>query len=113
MEKIIQYFGQPAKVGCDEKCEKAWGRNRRPKNQLSDNPDDYEMLSDDELGVAPVDPGTTEGGDRKPIDKHDIPNKWCIRECERCAMSMPGDHLSELPLYDFTKRIKNITEVAN
>ena len=49
MEKIIQYFDQPCKVACDEKCEKAWGINNRPRVQLSDDPDDYAFLSDDEL----------------------------------------------------------------
>jgi hypothetical protein len=47
MEKIITYFGQLAKVACDEKCEKAWGRSNRPKVQLSANEDDYAFLSDD------------------------------------------------------------------
>ncbi len=31
MEKIITFAGQPAKVGCDEKCNKAWGINNRPR----------------------------------------------------------------------------------
>lgn len=83
METIIMFCDQQAKVGCDEKCEKAWGNENRPKVQLSEDEDDYAFLSDDELGEAPIDPGTYEGGQAKPIDKKDIPNRWCIRECER------------------------------
>lgn len=56
MEKIITYFGQDAKVGCDQKCNKAWGHNLRPKIEFDENePDDYAYLSDDELGEAPQD----------------------------------------------------------
>lgn len=71
MEKLITYCGQPAKVGCDEKCHKAWGSNSRPKVRLSkDDYDDYYYLSDDELGVAPIDPGTYEGGCAKPTRRN-------------------------------------------
>lgn len=108
MEQIITYFGEPAKVACDEKCNKAWGRNRRPTNELSDDPDDYEYLSDNELPEAPIHPGTYEGGDRKPVNKIDIPNRWCIRECERCCISNPGQYEQPLALKDFSTRIKNI-----
>lgn len=110
MEKIITYFGQQAKVACDEKCEKAWGNNSRPKNQLSNDEDDWEYLSDDELGEAPITPGTMEGNDLKPINKVGIPNKWCVRECERCAMSNPGQYDQPLKLKDFSKRIQNIKQ---
>lgn len=108
MEKIITYCGVPAKVACDEKCDKAWGINGRPKNQLSDNQDDYEWLSDAELGSAPIDPGTKEGDDSKPINKVGIPNKWCVRECERCVIFQYSRINQELELPDFSKRIKNI-----
>lgn len=110
MEKIITYFGQQAKVACDEKCNKAWGANRRPQVQLSDDPDDYEYLSDDELPEAPEHPGTWEGSDKKPVNKVGIPNRWCVRECERCVMSSPGEHDKPLELPDFSKRIQNITQ---
>lgn len=108
MEKIIQYFGQPAKVGCDEKCNKAWGVNNRPKVHLSENLDDYEFLSDNELGDAPENPGTYEGGHGKPVFKTGIPNKWCVRECERCVISKPGKIEDSLILPDFSKRRKNM-----
>jgi len=109
MEKIITYCGQRAKVGCDERCDKAWGINERPRIEFGgeDDPDDYAFLSDDELGLAPENPGTGEGGDWKPINKEDIPNKWCVRECERCAMSNPGEWHKLLELPDYSKRRYN------
>jgi len=110
MEKIITYFGQEAKVGCDEKCHKAWGFNNRPKEQLSEDDDDYAFLSDDELEIAPVDPGTYEGECAKPLSKTEIPNKWCVRECERCAMSKPNESHLPLQLPDFSKRMYNISQ---
>ena len=79
MVNIITFFGQKAKIACDEKCEKAWGLNSRPIV-------DEEYLTDDQLGVAPVDPGTIEGADKKPIFDEDKLNKWCVRECERCNL---------------------------
>lgn len=83
---------------------------RRPKKQLSDDPDNYEWLSDHELGEAPINPGTYEGGFAKPVSKTDIPNKWCVRECERCIMSEPGQYNKPLELPDFSKRIQNIKQ---
>ncbi len=108
MEKIIKYFGRNAKVNCDENCSKAWGNNCRAKNQLSDDEDDYEFLSDDELGEALVDPGTYEGGQAKPINKKDIPNKWCVRECERSNISNPGESHLPLEIRTFVKRCSNL-----
>jgi hypothetical protein len=110
MEAMITYFGQPAKVACDGKCNKAWGINNRPENQLSEKDDDWEWLSDDELEDAPDDPGTSEGGVRKPLSNSEFPNKWCVRECERCVMSHPGEYRKPLQLRDFSNRIKNIIE---
>ncbi len=129
MEKLIIYCGQQAKIGCDEKCNKAWG-SIRPRiypeisemkvfglNGESTYPgdeydgkfdvDNYVLLSDDELGEAPKDNGFYEGGDSKPRLKLEIPNKWCARECERCAMSMPGEYNYPLNLKDFSKRRYN------
>ena len=83
MEKIITYFGQKVKVACDEKCNKAWGINCRPFVQLNDDKDDILWLADNELGEAPEDPGSYEAGHAKPTCKNEIPNKWCVRECER------------------------------
>lgn len=108
MEKLIQYFGQTAKVVCDEQCDKAWGINNRPTISLSDNEDDYAYRSDNELGDAPANPGTYEGGQAKPVDKLDIPNNWCVRECERCSMSSPGKFNEPLKVKDFSERVYNI-----
>ena len=107
MEKLITYFFQDAKIACDEQCQKAWGSTNRPKVQLSDDEDDYAYLSDNELGIAPIDPGTREGGHAKPTLKTEIPNKWCVRECERCAMSRPNQLEVELKLPDFSNKRYN------
>ena len=80
MEKEIIFFGKKVKASCDENCNKAWGINSRPQDDYGDDtPDGF-------LGNAPIDPGTYEGGCAKPINKIDIPNKWCVRECERCNL---------------------------
>lgn len=99
--KIIQYFGQPMRVNCDRNCGKAWGICERPRIQPSDDEDDYYWLADQELGVAPDDPGTYEGGHAKPMTPRAFPNKWCVRQCERCIRD-------DDELLDFTKRIYNI-----
>lgn len=94
MEKMIIFCEQQAKVGCDEKCNKAWGMNSRPRI-------DEKYCSDDELEEAPIDPGTYEKGHAKPSDKFDMLNIWCVRECERCSMSSPGKYNEPLKLKDF------------
>ena len=103
--KGIVYFGQPAVILCDANCAKAWGVNGRPKVQLSENEDDFAFLADGELGTAPEDPGTEEGGQRKPEYVADRLNKWCCRECERCVMARPNE---EFQLKDFSVRRKNM-----
>lgn len=109
IEKKIVYCGQKAKIACDGKCEKAWGINSRPIVQLDeDNEDDYAYLSDDELGLAPINPGTYEGGHAKPVKYYDRMNKWCCRECERCSMSKPNEFDKPIVLKDFSKRVYNI-----
>ena len=75
----VIYFGQKVTVTCDRKCNKAWGASSRPKNKGG-----FDM-SDDEFGEAPQDPGTYEGGHAKPLSPDAFPNKWCVRECERCT----------------------------
>lgn len=107
MKKEIQYYGKMVTVSCDEKCNKAWGINARPFEQLSDDIDDVVYLADDELEDAPMS-GIIEGGDSKPVDANGdtitsvIPNKWCVRECERCYMNGRGS--------DFSKRVFNKVE---
>lgn len=109
-ESIIQYFGQPAKVKCDGNCKKAWGNSSRPKIQISDDIDDFAFQSDNELGQAPSDPGTYEGGDSKPTSLDNFPNNWCVRECERCSISRPGESELPLELKCFNKRVFNLDE---
>jgi hypothetical protein len=58
--KSIVFCDQPAVIACDGRCDKAWGRNVRPRD-VND-----ECLPDDALGMAPEDPGTYEGGQGKP-----------------------------------------------
>jgi hypothetical protein len=92
-----------------ETAQKAWGIQCRPKVQLSEEDDDYEWLADDELGNAPLDPETYEGGHGKP-DNNQVEsiNKWCARQCERSIVWDRADAPPVLP--DFSKRIKNMDE---
>lgn len=100
--KSIIFFGQPLILACDGKCEKAWGINVRPKKLLSDDVDDFYWIPDQELGMAPEDPGTYEGGHGKsPLSL----NKWCARECERSVMEPT---LTQIKLRDFSKPYYNI-----
>lgn len=101
----LTYFGQPVVVRCDAKCHKAWGINGRPSVQLGADVDDYAWLADDELGTAPVDPGTYEGGHAKPLAPPAVHNKWCVRECERSTMTDPGEPYDPP---DFSRREPNM-----
>jgi hypothetical protein len=113
-EKVITFFGQRAKVACDGRCDKAWGLwgpNARPRVQLGgdDDPDDYAWLADDEVGEAPIDPGTYEHDHGKPVGATgpEHMNKWCVRACERCVTSDPGKWEEPLALRDFSRRFYN------
>lgn len=100
-----RYCGQPIVLACDGQCGKAWGINCRPRFYLSPDPDDIAMFADHELGVAPIDPGTYEGGHMKPLGPADGEhNKWCCRECERCVMLRPDE---DIILPDFSQRSYN------
>jgi hypothetical protein len=103
--KLITFFNKKAIIGCDGKCDKAWGVNNRPKIEVDGI---VYMKSDDELGQAPLDPWTREGGVGKPRHGIDLLNKWCCRECERCAINEVGTEPVEenLVLTDFSKRVK-------
>jgi hypothetical protein len=106
--KGITFAGKPVVVGCDAKCNKAWGRNSRPQKHF-DEADDFAYLPDGDLGEAPIDPGTYEGGHAKPTSLKQAPNKWCVRECERCAMTnVIPKQMGELKLPDFSKPVYNI-----
>lgn len=109
-EAIVPYFGNPMKVCCDGNCNKAWGRDDRPRVKLSEDPDDFdhfEYLADGELGDAPANPGSEEGGDLKPRSVLEFPNRWCVRQCERCAWSKPGKYAEPLEVPKFDKRVPN------
>lgn len=110
--KKIMYLGQTITAVCDGKCSKAWGNNNRPKVYLTneeDDPDNYYFLPDHELGEAPADPGTYEGGYGKPQSDDELMNKWCVRECERSGsfghtyLGLPKDY----PPHDFSDRVYN------
>lgn len=105
IRKLIVYCGKPQVVACDARCGKAWGINNRPKVLIDPkDEDDYAYLSDQELGAAPADPGTEEGGHAKPTTLHDRLNKWCTRECERSVMV---DHGEDIKVPDFSRRVYN------
>lgn len=104
ISKPIIYFGKELVLTCDNKCWKAWGINNRPQVQLSEDDDDFEWLADDELGEAPVSPGTREAQDTKPTRPPERLNKWCARECERSVKVEPGEEY-ELP--SFVQRVRN------
>lgn len=112
----INYAFQPCTVACDGKCSKAWGINQRPRKYLSGDPDeaetakewgrradDFVWFADDELGEAPEDPGTYEGGHAKPLGPHEM-NKWCTRECERSVLVGRGEPIT---LRDFDNPTPN------
>lgn len=102
LQKEIKWFRDQCILACDGKCHKAWGINNRPKRQLSEDEDDYEYLSDNELGEAPENPGTYEGGQGKNPKSL---NKWCARECERSKIF---DMDEQIALKNFENPVKNI-----
>ena len=87
LSKQIKYFGEDAFIACDGRCDKAWGRSTRPKGD--DGIGDRLLRPDSVLGTAPEDPGTYEGPDSKPLPHEEKLNRWCCRECERCALLTP------------------------
>ncbi len=90
--KLVRYFDQPIAVACDIKCHKAWGINSRPRVTFGTADDnDFAYVPDDELDIAPADPGTYEGGHSKPRTPEQRMNKWCVRECERCISVDMGE----------------------
>jgi len=111
IKKDIIYFGQPAVIACDERCDKAWGYHDRPKRYLAGetvNEDDFEFIADDEFIVAPR-PDTYEGGVGKPRSNEPKLNKWCSRECERCFFGPPDKEIilpifGKTPGYKFMKK---------
>lgn len=111
-DAVIKYFGRDARVVCDRQCGKAWGSNNRPTVALSDDPDDWAWAADGELGDAPTNPGTYEGGEGKPAHPDYFPNKWCVSQCERCAMSRFGQTVFEpVELRDLSKQFYNMPQL--
>ena len=133
IHKEIIYFGKKTFLACDEKCNKAWGINSRPEVYLQcttpdvifktkenrypkefiegGNVDDSAWLSDNELGEAPIDPGTYEGNDGKPTEDSEKLNKWCCRECERSVMCNTLEEAQAEALkksQEFQSRVYNI-----
>lgn len=111
LTKKIPYLGKELIFACDKKCNKAFGVNGRKKKQLSDDEDDYQYLTDGEVGIAPQCMGTWEGGDGKPTSLAEAPNKWCARECERSSLIDESDIQAindfSLPVYNFSNRAES------
>lgn len=129
--KSITYFDQPATLVCDAQCDKAWGTSSRPRIYVDDPEqqvinvgdhryperlqellgpktdwlDNHVELADGELGVAPDDPGTYEGGHAKPHVPSERLNKWCARECERCLIVEDNE---DFELRDYSVRQYNV-----
>lgn len=102
--KSIIWSGRTVTLACDGQCPKAWGQSKRPKMRFDEaDTDDNAMYADHELGTAPADPGTYEGGHAKPAGPGAM-NKWCSRECERSKIFEAGQ---KVVLPDFTGRIYN------
>ncbi len=101
--KTIQWMGRTMVLACDGNCAKAWGISQRPMTRMSEDPDDVAYLADGELGNAPANPGTYEGGCAKPANPDGM-NKWCARECERSDMAATVEKLS---LPDHSARVFN------
>lgn len=103
--KNVVYCGKKVLLFCDGICEKAWGRNSRPRKE------DDSAVPDDELGVAPLDPGTIECRDCKPLPDEEKLNKWCMRECERSDFIDIGDgDLSPAGAYVTPKQARTFYE---
>ena len=102
--KQIVWFERQVTLACDGNCSKAWGVSVRPKESFDkDEPDDFAFLADAELGEAPDDPGTREGGHMKPAGPRHM-NKWCSRECERSGIFEAG---VQVEVRDFSRRRYN------
>lgn len=103
-EAVVPFMGLLMRCRCDGQCSKAWGLNARPVAEFDTDGNPVEYFADQELGDAPVDPGTYEGGIGKPQSPEQFPTKWCVRECERCNKSDPFRFMDSLPIIDWSKR---------
>jgi hypothetical protein len=110
--KQITWFSHDALLACDARCDKAWGINNRPKIEFDpDEPDDYAFLPDHDLGIAPDDPGTYEGGHAKPVAPGERLNKWCARECERHRLVEIRPGIMDIDLPDYSKAHYNMPDL--
>lgn len=107
LKKEINAYGFKCLLACDGKCEKAYGWNNRPYIKLSDDEDDKQWLSDNEVDNAPMNTGVYEDGHGKPQNDEEKLNKWCFRECERSETFKLSEEIS---LLDWSKRINNIVK---
>jgi hypothetical protein len=63
----ILYSGKRCLAVCDHKCNKAWWFDGdRPQRRDPAEPDDVIWFADREVGIAPANPGSYEGGQGKP-----------------------------------------------
>lgn len=106
--KLITAYGEAAFVMCDAKCDKAWGSTSRPRELCSEDEDDFVLLADGELGEAPANPDSYEGGVGKPRRPEDRLNRWCFRECERAEWAGHLDKDKLVQLKDWSQRQYNI-----
>jgi hypothetical protein len=117
LSKRILMFNQHEILACDGRCDKAWGINGRPRRELSDHPDDYVYIGDDDLGTAPSPDKTvvvSEGSHGKPsavalieADSERM-NKWCARQCERSKLFKPHQLLLESSLPNLQHPLPNL-----
>lgn len=97
-QSVVPYFDKAMRVMCDRNCGKAWGINARPRVQLSDDPDDFAYLADDELDDAPVDPGTREGDVAKPLTPDDFIGVARLQRSNlQSAVETRSHHLTKKP----------------
>lgn len=116
LERQIRWFNRTCLLICDGRCDKAWGVNHRPRIYFDpEEPDDCAWLADGELGEAPVDPGTYEGGQAKPTRPEERLNQWCARECERSEIleveEWPDlhEHLPDFSVRRYNQPWKHLT----
>lgn len=106
LTKRIRFFGAEQNLSCDGRCDKAFGINGRPRIMFSADPDDHVFKGDSEVGTAPP-PGQTVGiaegeclkPSATPLSDPAVMNKWCVRECERSALTSLDEPI-ELPNMD-------------
>lgn len=106
--RLIKSFSQWVWIGCDGNCSKAFGISERPRVFLSDDPDDFCYLPDQEIDQIVPDfqwQSELDNPTRWPI--HPKLCKWCVRECER---STETDWYSphKLFVWDFSKPFCNM-----